>query len=181
MTRRDPRSSRVRQCGIPSGRQLPALMAQPDYQDAFQIASPIAEQSIVETYVAIFGHMPAAFKSLIYLRNALVAPFGVAGPSRQDLSEPIDTKKHYAVGEQIGRWNIVGISDDEIVTGLDDVHLNFRVSVKRILEQGVSCVTLTTAVVTHNVLGRAYLATILPFHRFGVARLLSNAARAGRL
>jgi hypothetical protein len=34
---------------------------------------------------------------------------------------------------------------------------------------------------THNAFGRAYLATVLPFHRFGVARLLTDAAAAGRL
>ena len=34
---------------------------------------------------------------------------------------------------------------------------------------------------THNTLGRAYLATILPFHRFGVAKLLGDAAAAGRI
>ena len=34
---------------------------------------------------------------------------------------------------------------------------------------------------THNAFGRAYLAAILPFHRFGVARLLTDAAAAGRL
>jgi hypothetical protein len=34
---------------------------------------------------------------------------------------------------------------------------------------------------THNAFGRAYLATILPFHRFGVAKLLGNASSAGRI
>jgi hypothetical protein len=28
----------------------------------------------------------------------------------------------------------------------------------------------------HNTFGRAYLATILPFHRFGVAELLGDAS-----
>ena len=42
-------------------------------------------------------------------------------------------------------------------------------------------VVLSTAVMTHNAFGRAYLATALPFHRLGVARLLTDAAASGRL
>src|SRR5262249_7424872 len=37
------------------------------------------------------------------------------------------------------------------------------------------------AAMTHNTLGRAYLATILPFHRLGVAKLLGDASAAGRI
>jgi hypothetical protein len=37
-------------------------------------------------------------------------------------------------------------------------------------------VTATTIVRTHNLLGRAYLATILPFHRLIVQQMLSQVA-----
>ena len=39
----------------------------------------------------------------------------------------------------------------------------------------------STAVMTHNAFGRAYLATILPFHRYGVAQIVTNAATSGRI
>lgn len=156
-------------------------MAHPDYQDTFEIAPMRAGLSIVEAYAAMFGHIPNWFRTLIAVRNKIVAPFGVSGPTRAAMAEPIDTRKSYAVGETIGRWKIVSLSSDEIVAGLDDVHLNFLVSVRRGASAGKARITLTTAVDTHNSFGRAYLATILPFHRFGVALLMSDAVRAGRL
>ncbi|TAJ43013.1 MAG: DUF2867 domain-containing protein [Reyranella sp.] len=42
-------------------------------------------------------------------------------------------------------------------------------------------VALSTVVWPHNLFGRAYLFTILPFHRFGARTILANALSAGRI
>jgi hypothetical protein len=94
-----------------------------------------------------------------------------------DLARPIDTVRSYAVGDKLGRWTLFAKHRDEIITGKDDKRLDFRVSVFR----DASRIVLSTVVMTHNVFGRAYLATILAFHRFGVAKLLSDASAAGRI
>lgn len=60
-------------------------------------------------------------------------------------------------------------------------HLDFRVSVRKLADAGASCVVLSTVVSPHNVVGKAYLLAILPFHRLGVRKLLSNAVLAGRI
>jgi len=88
------------------------------------------------------------------------------------------TGRNYAVGDRIGRWTLFAKHQDELITGANDRHLDFRVSVFRDARPRI---VLSTAVMTHNTLGRAYLATILPFHRFGVATLLGNASAAGRI
>ena len=112
------------------------------------------------------------------MRSIIVKPFGIAGVSHRELSHPIDTQIPYAVGDKIGRWTLYERYTDELITGANDKHLDFRVSLFR--EDGARIV-LSTAVMTHNAFGRAYLATVLPFHRFGVARLLTDAAASGRL
>jgi hypothetical protein len=48
-------------------------------------------------------------------------------------------------------------------------------------EHGASRVVLSTGVNPHNLFGKAYLLAILPFHRFGVRMILSQAIAAGRL
>jgi hypothetical protein len=136
------------------------------------------DQSMIGLYAAALSHLPRVFKHLLVLRSVLVRPFGIAGVSYRDLTKPLDTSRSYAVGDKIGRWTLYGQYPDELITGADDNHLDFRVSV---LREGRSRVVLSTAVMTHNAFGRAYLTTILPFHRYGVAQLLTNAAAAGRL
>jgi hypothetical protein len=45
----------------------------------------------------------------------------------------------------------------------------------------VDKVVLSTVVSPHNFFGKAYLFLILPFHKFGVKTIMSNAVAAGRV
>ena len=163
---------------LPASSKLRRSLPRIDYLDSYAIAMTHPEQSMIELYAAALGHLPKAFKHLLVLRSILVRPFGIAGVSHRDLTAPVDTTKSYAVGDKLGRWTIHAQEPNELITGANDRHLDFRVS---LLRDASSRLVLTTAVMTHNVFGRAYLTAILPFHRFGVAQLLTNAAAAGRI
>ena len=62
------------------------------------------------------------------------------------------------------------------MAGFDDHHLDFRVVVDVTTSGEGQQVTTTTLVRTHNRLGRAYLAIILPFHRLIVRTMLRQVA-----
>jgi hypothetical protein len=165
-------------CQLPLESRLRDSLPRIDYLDSFEVASRIREQDLVEIYAAVLGHLPKVFKRLLVVRSRLVKPLGIAGVSYGDLARPIDIGQSYAVGDKIGRWTLFARYPDELITGANDRHLDFRVSVFR---DAWPRIVLSTAVMTHNTFGRVYLATILPFHRFGVARLLDNASAAGRI
>jgi hypothetical protein len=165
-------------CQLPLESRLRDSLPRIDYLDSFEVASRIREQDLVEIYAAVLGHLPKVFKRLLVVRSRLVKPLGIAGVSYRDLARPIDIGRSYAVGDKIGRWTLFARYPDELITGANDRHLDFRVSVFR---DAWPRIVLSTAVMTHNTFGRVYLATILPFHRFGVARLLDNASAAGRI
>jgi hypothetical protein len=169
---------RAAPCELPASSRLRDSLPQVDYLDSYSIGVARPDQSMICLYAAALDHLPRVFKHLLVLRSILVRPFGIAGISYRDLTRPIDIGKTYSVGDKLGRWTLYGQYPDELITGADDKHLDFRVSV---LREGSSRVVLSTAVMTHNAFGRAYLTTILPFHRHGVAQLLTNAAVAGRL
>ena len=95
--------------------------------------------------------------------------------------ESIEIKDAYAIGEKIALFTLFAQDEDEIIAGGNDRHLDFRVSVLRLTQDGVGTVVITTVVRTHNLFGRVYLAMITPFHKFGVKYLLSTAAARGRL
>ena len=69
-----------------------------------------------------------------------------------------------------------GQAADEVVMGFDDKHLDFRVVVDVATSGGSRNVTATTLVKTHNLLGRTYLAVIMPFHRPVVRAMLRQVA-----
>jgi hypothetical protein len=169
---------RAAPCELPASSRLRDSLTQIDYLDSYTVGTVRPDQSMICLYSAALDHLPRAFKHLLVLRSILVRPFGIAGVSYRDLMSPIDTSRSYTIGDRVGRWTLYGQHPDELITGADDKHLDFRVSV---LREGRSRVVLSTAVMTHNAFGRAYLTTILPFHRYGVAQLLTDAAAAGRL
>ena len=70
---------------------------------------------------------------------------------------------------------VISQSAAKVVLGLDDRHLDFRVLVEvEELGMGRQEVTASTAVKTHNLLGRAYLAIVKPFHRIIVPAMLAQ-------
>ncbi len=162
---------------LPAASMLRNSLTRIDHLDSYEIAAGSKSRSLIELYAGALGHLPKVFKHLLVLRSLIVKPFGIAGVSHADLTKAIDTQKSYAVGDKVGRWTLYGQYPDELITGANDKHLDFRVSVFRDDRR----IVLSTAVMTHNAFGRAYLTTIMPFHKFGVASLLTNAVAAGRL
>ena len=99
------------------------------------------------------------------VRNLAVRPFRLK--TRPDEASP---------GASIGIFPVIGRSLNAVVLGLDDRHLDFRVLVEvKDLGLGRQEVTASTAVRTHNLLGRIYLAIVKPFHRIVVPAMLAQA------
>jgi hypothetical protein len=114
----------------------------------------------------MLGRSPRWVGRLMRLRNAVMAPFGVRVPHWTGTVTP----------SQIGIFPLVSETPSRVVAGFDDKHLDFRVVVDVTARAIGQSVTATTIVRTHNLLGRAYLATILPFHRLIVRQMLSQVA-----
>lgn len=49
------------------------------------------------------------------------------------------------------------------------------------MDDETASVVVTTICTVHNVFGKLYLFFIVPFHKRGVKRIISNAVAAGRL
>ena len=168
-------------CDFPRSSRLREFLPGYTYPDSFCVPASRPDLPIEDIYIAALGHLPHWFKRLLVLRTQIVAPFGVRGPTMAQLNAGRDPNARYAVGGEILRWTIHDLTADEIIAGGDDKHLDFRVSVLRNRETEPASIILSTAVRTRNRFGKAYMAAIKPFHRFGVKTLLSNAAAAARL
>jgi Protein of unknown function (DUF2867) len=103
--------------------------------------------------------------ALLVLRNIIVAPFGLKDGAHKDKSLDV-----------IGIFPVVSETPDRLVAGFDDKHLDFRVVVDVSDAERGRAITATTLVMTHNLLGRAYLAIIMPFHKIVVKSMLRRVA-----
>jgi len=148
--------------------RLLMLLPQPVFADAYRL--PCAAADARQASLAIFSASPPWVSALMATRNALMRPFRVK----------TDLRRLTGPRGRIGLFPVLEESPAEILLGLDDRHLDFRVAVSLAAAEPASArrsLTVTTVVHTHNRLGRVYLALILPFHRLIVRSLLARAAR----
>ena len=141
------------------------------FVDAYRVTVEAGGLDAVAAARLMLERPPAWIQRLMALRNALVTPFGLkTGPEASDRRP------------KIGMFPIESESPGRVVLGFDDKHLDFRVVVDVAAAGAASEVTATTLVRRHNLLGRAYLTTILPFHKLIVRASLSGVAarRLGR-
>ena len=139
-----------------------ALLAGAQFADAFSLDIGGPALTARNAAERMFVRPPRWTRTLLALRNLLVAPFGLKTSGARD----------GAGHGMVGIFPVVAESPDRLVAGFNDHHLDFRVIVDVARAADIQRVTATTLVLTHNRLGRTYLAIIRPFHRLIVPAML---------
>ena len=143
-----------------------ALLAGAQFVDAYRIVTDGTALDARKAAEKMFARGPRWIDALLRLRNIIIAPFDLKTSGH---AEP-------ASRGMIGIFPVVSERPERLVAGFNDPHLDFRVVVDVAATGGGQEVTATTLVLTHNLLGRLYLAIILPFHRLIVRALLRQVA-----
>ena len=138
-------------------------MPDADFADAYE-ADLQGTFSAIKAAHQIFKGSPRWMIPLLAVRNALVRPFGL-----------VSTAKTRGT-ERIGFFPLLSVTENQVVMGLDDKHLDFRLVVNTsAAAANATHVVVSTVLKRHNLLGRAYLAVILPFHRAIVPAFIKGA------
>jgi hypothetical protein len=142
------------------------LLPGAQFADAYRIEVNDRALNARQAAERMIARQPRWADALVTLRNLVVAPFGL----KTSGASPA------APREMIGIFPIVSQAPDRLVAGFNDKHLDFRLVVDVATLGVTQQVTATTLVLTHNRLGRTYLAIIMPFHRLIVRALLRQVA-----
>lgn len=142
------------------------LLAGAQFIDAYSVTIRGVALDARRAAEKMLQHQPRWIRSLMALRDLCVTPFGL---------KTADAARGSATN-RVGFFPVLGETPQRIVAGLNDRHLDFRVVVKVTDSDAGQSVTATTVVLTHNWLGRTYLAIILPFHRLIVRSMLRQVA-----
>lgn len=146
-----------------------ALLPDAQFVDAYRVDIGDIDIDAREACVRMVLHPPRWIDALLRLRNILVSPFGL----KTSGGAP-------APGGLIGLFPVVSETPQRLVAGFNDYHLDFRLVVDVDDAAEGRQVVSTTLVRTHNLLGRAYLTLIMPFHKLvvrGMMRQIVDAAR----
>jgi hypothetical protein len=116
-----------------------------NYCDSYRVKKPAGED--LEKITGQIFHMPKWANMLMKIRHHIVRPFGLK------TGKEIDAKI----------FPVIYQTEDEIVMGIDDKHLNFRVSI--LIDKTKTYIYTTTIVQYNNTLGKVYFFFIKPFHK----------------
>ncbi|MCA6113148.1 DUF2867 domain-containing protein [Bradyrhizobium cenepequi] len=171
----------VVECDVPPGSMLSREVIEHAYfRDSYRAPLSRRELDIVDVFFGIFAHHPLWMKLLLIVRNKVASLAGLDAPTTSEVLN-VEIKDRYVVGEKIGVWPIFSLSEDEVVAGRNNKHMDFRLSVLKVPDGDRTSVVVSTICTVHSLSGKLYLFFVVPFHRYGVQKLMANAIAAGRL
>jgi Protein of unknown function (DUF2867) len=171
----------VVECDVPSASVLSReLIERAYFRDSCRAPLSRGELDIVDVFFGIFAHHPLWMKLLLIVRNKVATLAGLDAPTASEILH-VEIKDRYVVGEKIGVWPIFSLSENEVVTGRNNKHMDFRLSVLKVPDGDGTSVVVSTICTVHNLAGKLYLFLVIPFHRYGVRNLMANALAARRL
>ncbi|RXM50469.1 MULTISPECIES: DUF2867 domain-containing protein [unclassified Chryseobacterium] len=149
-----------------------------DYADSFVggLVGNGQNFDIAQIGKAFFTCGPTWGKKMFAFRNKVVKWFGLKTGAETD---PVKEAESFTgeVGEHIGIFKVFNKTNNEIILGEDDKHLDFRVSLLFDKNQGgqdENSLTISTTVKFHNWLGVLYFLPVRPFHQLIVPAMLKN-------
>lgn len=137
-----------------------------DWADAFEITTPRTFATMKALAEQTVGAMPRWAEYLLWLRNSVVAPFGLKSDGKQDATADTNI---------VGIFPILEETEDRIVLGLNDRHLDFRILIEQAQQDKGTRIRTTTLVQRHNAFGKLYIAVVFPFHKAIVAAVVKQA------
>ena len=166
-------SNVVRAVAMPPGASIAPLYQGSNLADAYAVglsSAGVRQMDMQALARVVLCSQPRWAQWLLAVRDIIVTPFGIK--TAKQLGAKPDGR--------IGIFRIYAVSDDEIIVGEDDSHLDFRLSVLRNRDAGLhGSITFSTVVHCHNWIGRSYILLIRPFHKLVVRRTLARAVNGG--
>lgn len=157
---------------IPAESALRFWAAESDFCDAYEVPLPMSAATLspTEFYLHASRTTPQWINTLMRIRNRVVRLFGLkdVGSIGNVAKAPHD----YQVGDQIGIFSIFSKTENELLLGIDDRHLDVRVSVMKSYRNGLPYCIVSTAVHVHNLLGHLYMVPVGRIHPFVVRSML---------
>ena len=126
---------------------------------------------------AFFTSAPNWTGKLFELRNWIVSIFGLKTSGKTKNRKKLLDNFNCDPGEKIGLFNVYHRTENEVILGEDDKHLNFRISLykeSKPNDGGRKNLTISTTVKFNNWFGKLYFLPVKPFHKLIVPIMLEG-------
>jgi len=161
----------IRKILPPVGSRLQHELASAYFYDSYEVQVDTCGKTALEIYIDTVGRTPALMNFLMTTRNRIVSLFGLKNLGLFADLDGSRSASSYNVGDRVGIFSILSLSDEEVVLHDDDKHLQAKVSVYKYSDEEHRA-AVTTVVHVKNLLGKAYLFFVVPAHKLIVPLML---------
>ncbi|EKD98969.1 MAG: hypothetical protein ACD_23C00190G0002 [uncultured bacterium] len=169
-------TSSITAIDVPPSRRISRELQGADFFDSYEMPLAHGGRSALDIYLKIIAKTPSWVNFLMAIRNRIVAVLGLKNLGHLGSLNQTKETSAYRVGDRVGIFSLLSISDDEIILVDSDKHLDVKVSVCKLAREDRQSVAVTTVVHIHNLLGRIYMLFVAPVHRRIVPATLVRAA-----
>ena len=166
--------SKVKSIALPSTSQLQDDLQQAYFDDSYQMTIHTEAKTALQLYLDLVAVCPDWINQLMVLRNKVVGYFGL---KNQNLLGDIDKEKlatSYRVGDRVGIFFILNISDKEVILGETDKHVDVKSSLLKLSQNDQTSIAVSMVVHVHDNLGKLYMWFVTPMHKIIVPASLGH-------
>jgi len=150
---------------VPSISKISDQLSSVYFFDSYKTPITNSERSALEIYLGLVSQTPTWVNCLMTIRNKLVTTIDLKNLGHLDDTDPVKTGNDYRVGDRVGIFSILSLSDREVILEDNDKHLNAKVSVCKLGEDVKIAVAISTVVDIKNTFGRIYMLFVTPIHK----------------
>jgi len=164
----------VSKTAVPGESMLQPMLARAAFHDSY--AAPLRDAGLTPTEIFLRAARatPRWVGRLMDIRNAVVRRIGLqdVGGMADGAGRPASS---YQVGDRLGIFTIFAMTAQELLLGIDDRHLDVRVSVLKAAGDGSMRYVVSTVVDVHNWLGHLYMLPVGRIHPVVVRAMMRRA------
>ncbi|GAM32851.1 hypothetical protein P23_3388 [Acinetobacter calcoaceticus] len=148
---------------LPHDSQISSQLNNAYFHDSWSIVLGQPDLSVFQQLIKLFHHTPQWIEWSMNLRNKITSKIGLKDLGSFKQIDAHKKENEYVAGDRIGIFTLLQRTENELVVGDDDKHLNVTLSIYK--NEKTQVLTITTVVHIKNLLGRLYMLPVIPAHR----------------
>lgn len=163
---------------VPGDSEISMHLADARFFDAFAVSLEDDRCSALQICIEIMASTPTWINFLMRARNKAVALFGLKNLGHLNNVDIHREPSAYRVGDKVGIFSILFLSEQEVILIETDKHLDAKVSLSLSEVEGQGkAVVMTTVIHVHKLLGHIYILLVWPLHKLMFPAMLARFAR----
>ncbi|MCG8610429.1 MAG: DUF2867 domain-containing protein [Pseudomonadales bacterium] len=165
---------RIDRVDVPADSEIANSLAGAYYSDSYRFSTERKNRTTLKIWLDHAENTPAWINFLMAVRNNIVSVMGLKNLGHLGSLDTTKQADEYRVGDRVGIFTLLSVSDNEIILGDSDKHLDVKVSVYK-ESKDTNLISISTVVHVHNLMGKIYMLFVTPFHKMIVPSTIFKA------